>query len=489
MLAPVPDTPRRAVAYIRVSEEGGRGEDLLSPEIQLTAIKDHCARRGYQLVKVLDPDIDLTGRFWRRRRVEEAIRMIEADQADVLVVWKVSRVARNRKDWAIAVDRVEAVGGALESATEPMDTTTPTGRLTRGMLAELAVWESEQIGDTWRSVHRNRLDRGLPHYGPPRLGYTYDHASGYRQDGQAGTVAELYRRYLAGAGVGELVLWLRTEGVKVPKSGAARWTRYGVQYYLDSGFPAGLLHVHDPTCRCRSKSSCSNRIHIEGAHEAIIDQATWLAYRAERDRRRTSPARSRVPVHRLAGLVLCDGCGRPMQLQGSNRTPRSAYVCRTNRLAAVECEAPAWVRRDRVEALVRGWLAGCAAEIDALIEDLPAASVGVQRRDRLRRRVAELNAALGRLAADRALRELPEAAYVAGRQDLLSDLQSASAELAGLDAPVEQLRGLAVVASGVLDVWDSASAPDVNVVVRQLVRVRVSRVGGPRAVGVWVVDG
>src|SRR6476620_633495 len=108
MLRAVPDRPPRAVAYIRVSDEGGRGEDLMSPQIQLAAIRAYCQRRGYELVRVLE-DIDLTGRFWKRRQVETAIAMIEAREAEVVCVWKISRVARNRLDWAIAVDRVERI--------------------------------------------------------------------------------------------------------------------------------------------------------------------------------------------------------------------------------------------------------------------------------------------------------------------------------------------------------------------------------------------
>lgn len=98
MLRAVPDRPPRAVAYVRVSKEGGRGSDLMSTDIQLTAIRDHCARMGYQLVTVLEPDIDRTGLLWSCRRIEQAVQMIEAGQADVIVTWEVSRVSRNRKD-------------------------------------------------------------------------------------------------------------------------------------------------------------------------------------------------------------------------------------------------------------------------------------------------------------------------------------------------------------------------------------------------------
>ena len=45
--------------------------------------------------------------------METAITMIERDEADAIVVWRWSRVSRNRLDWALAVDRVEAAGGVL----------------------------------------------------------------------------------------------------------------------------------------------------------------------------------------------------------------------------------------------------------------------------------------------------------------------------------------------------------------------------------------
>jgi site-specific DNA recombinase len=84
-------------------------------------------------------DLDLSGRFWQNRQFDAAISMLEAGDSDAIVVWRWSRVARNRLDWAVAVDRVGSVGGRLESATEPFDVTTATGRFARGMLAEFAA--------------------------------------------------------------------------------------------------------------------------------------------------------------------------------------------------------------------------------------------------------------------------------------------------------------------------------------------------------------
>lgn len=108
---------------------------------------------------------------------------------------------------------MESAGGRLESAVEPIDTQTAAGRLSRGMLLEIAAFESEVIGETWQAVHRQRRENGLPHHGPQRLGYSYTRQSGYLVDDQADIVRELYARFTSGEGLSTLTSWLLAEGV------------------------------------------------------------------------------------------------------------------------------------------------------------------------------------------------------------------------------------------------------------------------------------
>ena len=131
-LSVVPESPLRALGLIRVSKLGDRDEDdLLSPDIQRVAIEDHCARRGHVITGWIE-GIDESGSqrtsaWWAK--LDQGVEMIERGDVDVLVVWKFSRVARLRLRWAIAVDRVETAGGGIESATEPLDVSTSSGRL------------------------------------------------------------------------------------------------------------------------------------------------------------------------------------------------------------------------------------------------------------------------------------------------------------------------------------------------------------------------
>lgn len=484
-LRAVPDRPLRMIGYVRVSDEGGRGDALLSPDLQLTAIRDHCARNGHDLVTVFE-DIDRTGRLWKRRQIEQAVQLIEAGDADGIVVWKLSRVSRDRKDWALAVDRVEGVGGRLESATENLDASTSTGRFTRGMLAELAAFESERIGEQWKDVHRHRTDAGLPHYGPRRLGYVYTRTAYVIDEDQSAVVRDLYARYTAGEGLSTLADWLRAEGVVGARG--TPWSKFGVGYYLKSGFAAGFLYVHDPECRCgKTGGACGNRIHRVGAHPAIITPEQWQAYERTRAERATTAPRSRVPVSRLAGVVICAGCARPMQLQASNRTPRSAFVCRTNRSAGEKvCPAPAWVRRAACEDAVQEWLQGIADEFDSGLEVGPAQPVSQVRKDRLARRIVSADEALAHLTVDRARRLVPEVAYVAARDALLAEQSTAQAELDRLSGP--DLSEIPGAATTLLDLWNTAAPHETARLVKDLLRVRVARGQGPVIVGAWTVQ-
>jgi site-specific DNA recombinase len=199
-LRPVPDVPPRALGLVRVSKER---EDMISPELQHTAIRDHCTRRGYQLLEPFIEGIDESGsrrksKWWGK--LDQAVELVEAGSADVIVTWRFDRTARNRLRWATALDRVEMAGGLLESATEPLDTSTASGRFARGMLGEMAAYRAEEIGATWRDVHARRVARGLPTDGRARFGYRIDDDGVNAPDPVTGPVlAELYGRYLGGS--------------------------------------------------------------------------------------------------------------------------------------------------------------------------------------------------------------------------------------------------------------------------------------------------
>jgi site-specific DNA recombinase len=465
-LTAVPDVAPRAVAYVRVSKER---DDMISPELQRTAIDDHCARAGYTLVETLT-DLDLTGRFWKRRQVEQAIAMIEAGRADVLVVWKWSRVARNRKDWAVAVDRIETAGGRLESATEPVDTATSTGRLARGMLAEFAAFESERIGDTWKETHARRVSRGLPANGKPRWGYSYSDGMHHPDEITGPVLAECYRRYTSGESVYSLVLWLNNEGHRTldgySVAGPGPWSDTSLRRVLDSGFAAGFITVRGE--------------HRQGAHESLISAEQWQAYQVARASRRVRRSSERSQ-YVLSGMMRC-ACGSTMQGGQFGEARQPKFRCHA---AHSQRRHPGgYVTMALVEQEVLRWLTELGNEVEQVAQAqlVERARIARRRRDAesLRAEAAKMDEQIARLTRQLAADVVTEAAYRVAVREIEADRDRLLHQ--AIEADVDSRRGEpAKIAHALVANWDTISVAVRRETLRSLIKAVHVTPGRPRA--------
>lgn len=356
-LRAVTDTPLKALGMIRVSKER---DGMISPEVQRAAIKDYAERRGYIVVdwvQGLDESGSRTQSAWWPR-LDQSVARVESGEVDVIVVWKFSRTARNRLKWAVAVDRVEVAGGLLESATEQVDTSTSTGRFTRGMLAELNAFEAERIGEVWKDVHASRLARGRNPNGLPRFGYRYDReAKEYSPDPETGPVlVEMYRRFVAGESVYALARWLNAAGVAT--TAGNDWTDRSLRRVLDSGWPAGII-------RWGGKE-------YAGEHDRLVDEDLWQAYLDARAARRSVPARVKRSPYLLSGMVRCGRCGGKMSGNAAAKGRYPKWRCRTAKEYST-CEG-GYCSMMTVERVVLAWLQKAAQGVEDAAEKAALAS-------------------------------------------------------------------------------------------------------------------
>jgi DNA invertase Pin-like site-specific DNA recombinase len=82
-----------------------------------------------------------SGASLAKRKVFQAM-MKDVRQGDVVVVWKLDRLARNTLDLYNTVEQIMKKGATLEVITTPgMDTNTPVGKAMFGMLGVFAEFE------------------------------------------------------------------------------------------------------------------------------------------------------------------------------------------------------------------------------------------------------------------------------------------------------------------------------------------------------------
>lgn len=467
------DGKPKAVLYLRQSVAR---EESISLELQETAGRQYAEQQGYEVVAV-ESDPGISGRTWKRPAVVRVMAMIEDGNADVIVLWKWSRLSRSRLDWAVAADRVETAGGRIESATEPLDVSTSTGRLARGMLTEFAAFESERIGDVWKESHARRVSQGLPANGKPRFGYQYTRAEGFTPDPVSGPVlAQMYRRYISGQSVYSLVQWAN-EGPTRPVTGYGvssdgLWSARTIRRILDQGFGAGYITRHGE--------------RVPGAHEAVISQAEFEEYLSRRETRRVS-RRTERSEYLLSGLIRCD-CGSTMNagLFGTAKTAK--YRCKAS--AEKRAHTGGYVTTTVVEAAVLAWLQGVADEITTAAHDVPAPKVkaGASNQEAvLRRKLVKLGARMDNLTLKLVDGTIPQDSYERIRDQTKTEMATTETQLRTL--AVAETKPADVIVPDLLANWDILPVTVRRDMLTRLIHPVRVKPGRPRAIvavaGLW----
>lgn len=137
--------PIRAIGYVRVStaEQAREGVSL---EAQRARIEANCAAHGHELAAVY-ADEGISGRRTvNRPGLEEALQHTCRIKGS-LVVYSLSRLARSTPDAISIAGRLQKCGAQLVMLAEQVDTNSAAGRMFYTVLAALAAFESDQIGE------------------------------------------------------------------------------------------------------------------------------------------------------------------------------------------------------------------------------------------------------------------------------------------------------------------------------------------------------
>lgn len=303
------------LGYTRVSRVGDRAERLISPELQAERIEAYAAGRGIT-VRMLEPELDVSGGKVERPILGAAIEAVERGEAAGIIVAQLDRLSRmDIADALATIRRIEGAGGQVIAVAENFDAGTPEGRLARNMMLALGEMQLDRYRAQFRSAKERAVRQGIWPMPIIPLGYV----KGPDRRLVPGPEAPRVRRAFelrAGGASWRIICDHLTKGI----SGAAKTIRNRV--YL------GEIRLGE-------------WVNTD-AHPPIVERDLWEAAQVRGAR---PPRRKDGRPALLGGLIRCTGCGFLMSPQDNS------YRC-CSRKARGRCPNRANITRAGVDAVV-----------------------------------------------------------------------------------------------------------------------------------------
>lgn len=302
---------RSAAIYARISADvEGTGLGVVR---QVEDCRKLAADRGWPVGdEYVDNDVSAySGK--PRREYARMLVDLKSGARDAVIVYNLDRLHRRPVELEEFVSLCESVGVRdVATVTADIDLGNDDGLFMARIFAAFAAKESGRKSARIRRKMLQNAEQGLPHGSARPFGYEPDKIT-VRPD-EAKVIREVVDRYLAGASIRSLTIWLNDTGIAPAVSKS--WQTTAVRQILISGRIAGL------------------REH----HGEVIGPAAWPAIitPAERDRilaRMTarSLTKARAPrTYLLSGTLRCGRCGNRLFSQARHNNPQNRvrrYVC------------------------------------------------------------------------------------------------------------------------------------------------------------------
>jgi site-specific DNA recombinase len=382
---------KQAVIYTRVSSRDQVENYSLSG--QLTACTEYCQRAGYEVARVFVEEGE-TAKTADRTEFQKLLAFCAESKGRVhaLVVYNLSRFARDRFDHHLVLAQIRRLGIVLRSVTEPVDET-PSGELMDAILAAMHQFENQLRGERTQGGMKSALQAGRWVWQAP-LGYLQGSHGRLEPDPEKAPLMHWAFEQIASGNFSqeEVRRQVTERGLRGPSGkeiGRGPWHKM-LRNPLYSG---RIVHV-------------GWGIEAEADFEAIVPRETFQ--RAQRvlsglQRVPGEPLSRKLdhPDFPLRRFIRCGACGTPLTAAWSrgNGGRYGYYFCRKRDCRAVKLRSEA-LEREFYELLrrlqptseyLRFLHQHALAEIDQQRENADAARIAAQQR------VAKLKARKARL--------------------------------------------------------------------------------------------
>jgi site-specific DNA recombinase len=325
----------KVAAYIRVSTDEQAQEGYSIPA-QRNRLEAYAISQGWEIVHYY-VDEGLSAKDLERPELQRMIEGVKEGIFDVVLVYRLDRLTRSVLDLYQLLDMFDKYNCKFKSATEIYDTTTAIGRLFITLVAALAQWERENLGERVRMGMLQKAQEGKWTVSLPPFGYkSIDTGNELDIEPQeALIVKEIFSLYLKGKGMLKIARELNERGIKTRKN--KTWSNNTISYILTNPVYIGNL-------RYNYRVNSENYFEIEGVVPLIITEKDFNQVQLIIKQRSNSHPREATSRYIFSKVLKCARCGKTLTgknaqtSRGDKKYISYNYTCRGNQEGT--CDLP-----------------------------------------------------------------------------------------------------------------------------------------------------
>ncbi|MGG7196041.1 recombinase family protein [Clostridium butyricum] len=315
--------------YCRVSTPE-QAEEGYSIEEQERLLRKFCEDNDYTIFKVYS-DKGISGKSIKARpAMKEMLKDADDKKFDMVITWKINRIARNMLNLLQIVDLLEKNNISFKSYSENFETETPMGKFSLQMMGAVGELERGTIAQNVKMGMLARAREGRWN-GNILLGYNLkeksDSTNKKRKDTElvineveAEIIKTIFTMYSEGNGYKAITSYLNKFGYTTKRGNP--FSVNAIKDILKNPVYIGKIryNVLQNWSEKRRRHKNANPLIVEGIHEPIIAQELWDKVQKMMEDSKGKPSRIYDGEFPLTGILKCPVCGSGMVIMRSTNT-------------------------------------------------------------------------------------------------------------------------------------------------------------------------
>lgn len=322
---------QRAALYLRVSTDEQAKEGRYGLQVQEERGRQFCESQEYTLAEEHLYKDDISGSLpvEARPALGDLFAAAQRKEFDVLVVYKIDRLARNQRILLNALFELTKIGVSFRSVTEPFDTTTWYGQANLQMFGTFAEIERNMIRDRTMNGKIKAMKTGKWVVGIPPYGYSVESKTKKLviNEAEAKVVRKIYR-WLVDERLSLLEVERRMNQLKVPAPYSTKivarethnyWYKRTIGRILTNEVYTGTFYYRKYKRPFNNLTSITDKGRLRPKDEwvemqtpPIVSKEMFEAAKRQLTHNREFAKRNKKRDYLYTKIIYCSRCGHKM---------------------------------------------------------------------------------------------------------------------------------------------------------------------------------